>query len=160
FLFQFLPAALLAYYVSPKRLKNAVLFAVSLVFYAWGEPVYIVIMIFSTLFDYVNGRLIDKYRRRRWIARAVFIGSVCGNLAILGWFKYAGFVIQNLNELFGLHMQVADLPLPIGISFYTFQTMSYVIDVYRGRVQSQRSMIAFGVYVSMFPQLVAGPIVR
>ncbi|GIQ70402.1 MBOAT family protein [Xylanibacillus composti] len=160
FLFQFLPAALLTYYVSPKKLKNAVLFAVSLVFYAWGEPLYILIMIFSTVFDYLNGLLIDKYRHRKWAARAVFIGSMCGNVAILGFFKYAGFVVQNVNELFGLHMQVADLPLPIGISFYTFQTMSYVADVYLGKVPPQRNLIAFGTYVAMFPQLVAGPIVK
>lgn len=160
FLFQFLPAALLAYYASPKKLKNAVLLAVSLVFYAWGEPIYIVIMIFSTVFDYANGLLIDKYKRRKTIARAVFIGSICGNLAILGFFKYAGFVVQNVNELFGLHLQAADLPLPIGISFYTFQTMSYVADVYLGKEAPQRNMIAFGAYVAMFPQLVAGPIVK
>ncbi len=160
FLFQFLPAALLVYYVSPKKLKNTVLFAVSLVFYAWGEPVYMVILIFSTIFDYVNGLLIDKYRHRISIARAVFVGSLCGNLAILGFFKYVGFVVQNLNELFGLHMQATDLPLPIGISFYTFQTMSYVIDVYRGKVPPQRNIITLGTYVALFPQLVAGPIVK
>lgn len=160
FLFQFLPAALLAYYVSPMKLKNAVLFAASLVFYAWGEPVYIVIMLFSTVFDYVNGHLIEKYRHRRSLARAVFIGSICGNLAILGFFKYAGFVADNLNSWFGLQLQAADLPLPIGISFYTFQTMSYVADIYFGKVSPQRNVIAFGTYVAMFPQLVAGPIVK
>lgn len=160
FLFQFFPAVLLAYYASPKKLRNAVLFAASLVFYAWGEPVYIVIMIFSTVFDYVNGIIIDKYRHRKPIAKAVFIGSICGNLAILGFFKYAGFVVQNVNELFGLHLQAADLPLPVGISFYTFQTMSYVADVYLGKVAAQRNIVAFGTYVAMFPQLVAGPIVK
>ncbi|SFL94758.1 MBOAT family O-acyltransferase [Salibacterium qingdaonense] len=160
FLFLFLPAALLIYYLSPGKLKNAVLFAASLVFYAWGEPIYIVIMIFSTIFDYANGLLIDKYRHRKPISRAVLIGSIGGNLAILGFFKYAGFVIQNVNELFGLSLQAADLPLPIGISFYTFQTMSYIADVYRGKVPPQRNMINFGTYVAMFPQLVAGPIVK
>ncbi|WP_010275513.1 MBOAT family O-acyltransferase [Paenibacillus senegalensis] len=160
FLFQFLPAALFTYYVSPKKLKNTVLFAASLVFYAWGEPLYIFIMFFSTVFDYVNGLLIDKYRHRKSASRAVFIISICGNVAIFGCFKYAGFIVENVNTLFGLHLQAADLPLPIGISFYTFQTMSYITDVYLGKVSPQRNIIAFGTYVAMFPQLVAGPIVK
>ncbi|ATF13454.1 MBOAT family protein [Brevibacillus brevis X23] len=160
FLFQFLPAVLLVYYVSPKKLRNAVLFAASLIFYAWGEPVYIIIMIFTTVFDYINGLVIDKYSHRKPIARAVLFGSICGSLAILSFFKYAGFVVSNVNDLFGLHIQVADLPLPVGISFYTFQTMSYVVDVYHGKVPAQRNIIAFGTYVTMFPQLVAGPIVK
>ncbi|QDS34086.1 MBOAT family O-acyltransferase [Brevibacillus brevis] len=160
FLFQFLPAVLLVYYVSPKKLRNAVLFAASLIFYAWGEPVYIIIMIFTTVFDYINGLVIDKYSHRKPIARAVLLGSICGSLAILSFFKYAGFVVSNVNDLFGLQIQVADLPLPVGISFYTFQTMSYVVDVYRGKVPAQRNIIAFGTYVTMFPQLVAGPIVK
>lgn len=160
FLFQFLPAVLLVYYVSPKKLRNAVLFAASLIFYAWGEPVYIIIMIFTTVFDYFNGLVIDKYSHRKTIARAVLFGSICGSLAILGFFKYAGFVVSNVNDLFGLQIQVADLPLPVGISFYTFQTMSYVVDVYLRRVPAQRNFVAFGTYVTMFPQLVAGPIVK
>ncbi|XID94920.1 MBOAT family O-acyltransferase [Paenibacillaceae bacterium WGS1546] len=160
FLFQFLPAALLVYYVSPKKLRNAVLLAASLVFYAWGEPVYIFLMLFSTVFDYVNGLLIDKFRRRKAAAKAVFIGSLIGNLAILCFYKYAGFVAENLNQLFGIQLQAADLPLPIGLSFYTFQTMSYVADVYLGKAAAQRNIVAFGTYVSMFPQLVAGPIVK
>ncbi|MED1943933.1 MULTISPECIES: MBOAT family protein [Brevibacillus] len=160
FLFQFLPAVLLVYYMSPKKLRNAVLFAASLIFYAWGEPVYIIIMIFTTVFDYFNGLVIDKYSHRKPIARAVLFGSICGSLAILGFFKYAGFVVSNVNDLFGLQIQVADLPLPVGISFYTFQTMSYVVDVYLRRVPAQRNFVAFGTYVTMFPQLVAGPIVK
>lgn len=160
FLFQFLPAVLLVYYVSSQKLRNAVLFAASLIFYAWGEPVYIIIMIFTTVFDYINGLMIDKYSHRKPIARAVLFGSICGSLAILSFFKYAGFVVSNVNDLFGLHIQVADLPLPVGISFYTFQTMSYVVDVYQGKVPAQRNIIAFGTYVTMFPQLVAGPIVK
>jgi alginate O-acetyltransferase complex protein AlgI len=160
FLFQFLPAVLLVYYVSPKKLRNAVLFAASLIFYAWGEPIYIIIMIFTTVFDYINGLLIDKYSHRKPIARAVLFGSICGSLVILCFFKYAGFVVSNVNDLFGLHLQVADMPLPVGISFYTFQTMSYVVDVYLGKVPAQRNIVAFGTYVTMFPQLVAGPIVK
>lgn len=160
FLFYFLPAALLVYHLSPDKLKNMVLFAASLVFYAWGEPVYIVLLLFSTLFDYANGLLIDKYRGRRLVSRMLLIFSLCGNVAILGFFKYAGFVADSIAEGFGLYLSIADLPLPIGLSFYTFQTMSYVIDVYRGKVPSQRNLIAFGTYVAMFPQLVAGPIVK
>ncbi|MGE8033936.1 transcriptional regulator [Lysinibacillus sp. KCTC 33748] len=160
FLFVFLPLTILLYYISPKFLRNFVLFIVSLIFYAWGEPVYIVIMIFSTLFDYVNGVLIDKYRSRKGITKAIFINSIIINLGLLGFFKYYGFVVDNINTLFNLNIHVETLPLPIGISFYTFQTMSYVIDVYLGKVHAQRNIISFGTYVTMFPQLVAGPIVK
>ncbi|MFU1794447.1 MBOAT family O-acyltransferase [Paenibacillus azoreducens] len=160
YLFLFLPVTLLVYFVSPRKLRNAILLVASLIFYAWGEPLYILIMIFSTVFDYFNGLLIDKYRHRKRIARAVFIGSMVGSLGILGFFKYAGFMVDNINQLFDLHLQAADLPLPVGISFYTFQTMSYVIDVYLGKVAVQKNFISFGAYVTMFPQLVAGPIVK
>ncbi|WP_339250381.1 MBOAT family protein [Paenibacillus sp. FSL P2-0089] len=160
FVFLFLPVTLLIYYISPMRIRNAVLLAASLIFYAWGEPVYIFLMIFSTIFDYVNGVLIDRYRHRKVIARGVLILSMMGSLGILGFFKYAGFVFDNINSLFNLHLQAADLPLPVGISFYTFQTMSYVIDIYRGKVSVQKNLISFGAYVTMFPQLVAGPIVK
>lgn len=160
FLFLFLPVTVLIYYVSPMKFRNAVLLVVSLIFYAWGEPLYIFIMIFSTVFDYFNGLLIDKYRHRKLIARSIFIGSMAGSLGILGFFKYANFVVDNINPLFHLNTQVADLPLPVGISFYTFQTMSYVVDVYLDKVPVQKNIIAFGAYVTMFPQLVAGPIVK
>lgn len=121
---------------------------------------YILIMVFSTVFDYYNGLLIDKFRHRKRIARAILIGSMVGSLGILGFFKYAGFIIDNINRLFHLQLQTADLPLPLGISFYTFQTMSYVVDVYLDKVPVQRNIISFGAYVTMFPQLVAGPIVK
>lgn len=160
FLFLFLPATILVYYLSPRGLRNAVLLVASLVFYAWGEPLYILIMLFSTVFDYANGLLIDKYRHRKAIARTVFMVSIAGSLGILCFFKYAGFVVDNINQLFHLHLQAADLPLPVGISFYTFQTMSYVVDVYRDKVPVQRNIVSFGAYVTMFPQLVAGPIVK
>ncbi|MGG4343306.1 MBOAT family O-acyltransferase [Paenibacillus lautus] len=160
FLFLFLPITLLIYYVSPMKFRNAVLLVVSLIFYAWGEPLYIFIMIFSTVFDYINGLLIDKYRHRKLIARSIFIGSMAGSLGILGFFKYANFVVENINPLFHLNIQVADLPLPVGISFYTFQTMSYIVDVYLDKVPVQKNFISFGAYVTMFPQLVAGPIVK
>lgn len=160
FLFVFLPLVILLYYISPKVIRNFVLFVVSLIFYAWGEPVYIVIMLFSTLFDYVNGVLIDKYRSHRGMTKAIFINSIIINLGILGFFKYYGFVVDNINTIFNLNIHVETLPLPIGISFYTFQTMSYVIDVYLGKVPAQRNIISFGTYITMFPQLVAGPIVK
>ncbi|NEW09704.1 MBOAT family protein [Paenibacillus sp. SYP-B3998] len=160
FLFLFLPLTILVYYVSPKVLRNFVLLVVSLVFYAWGEPLYILIMIFSTGFDFMNGLLIEKYRSHKWIAQAIFINSLVVSIGILCFFKYYGFVVDNINQLFHLNIHVTALPLPIGISFYTFQTMSYIVDVYRDKVAAQKNMISFGSYVTMFPQLVAGPIVK
>ena len=125
-----------------------------------GRAIYIFIMIFSTVFDYINGSLIDKYRHRKLIARSIFIGSMVGSLGILGFFKYADFVVDNINQLFHMNIQATDLPPPVGISFYTFQTMSYVVDVYLDKVSVQKNFISFGAYVTMFPQLVAGPIVK
>ena len=145
FLFRFLPAFLTLYLVAPKRYRNLVLFLASLVFYAWGEPVYILLMLFSTVLDYGNGRALLRAGRagRTGLAKVVLLESVCVNLSLLAFFKYTGV-----------------LPLPIGISFYTFQTMSYTIDVYRGEAPVQKSLTAFGAYVAMFPQLIAGPIVK
>lgn len=160
FVFMFLPITLAAYYACPKRFRNIVILIVSLIFYAWGEPVYIVIMIFSTIFDYTNGRLIYKYRGNKKTARLVLIFSITVNLSLLCFFKYYGFIVNNINEIFNLGIKVNPMPLPLGISFYTFQTMSYVIDVYRGIVTAQKSFINFATYVSMFPQLLAGPIVK
>lgn len=160
FIFLFLPLTIFIYYISPKSLRNLILLLVSLVFYAWGEPLYILIMVFSTVFDYVNGLLIDKYRERKGIARAVFINSIVINLGILCFFKYYGFVVDNINNIFNLSINASTLPLPVGISFYTFQTMSYAIDVYLDKVPVQKNIISFGAYVTMFPQLVAGPIVK
>ncbi|MFM1654203.1 MBOAT family O-acyltransferase [Brevibacillus sp. B_LB10_24] len=160
FLFLFLPLTIALYYLSPKGLRNAVLLLASLVFYAWGEPVYILLMIFSTVFDYANGLLIAKYRRRKAAARSVLVSSLAVSIGILGFFKYAGFIVENLNSLFHLHIQTPELPLPVGISFYTFQTMSYIVDVYLDKVPVQKNIISFGAYVAMFPQLVAGPIVK
>ncbi|MCR8644244.1 MBOAT family protein [Paenibacillus sp. N1-5-1-14] len=160
FLYWFLPVTIAIYYVSPRAVRNVILLLASLVFYAWGEPIYIGIMIFSTLFDYTNGLLIDKYRSRKKLARFIFISSIAVNLGILGFFKYYGFLIENINSLLGLHIPITSLPLPVGISFYTFQTMSYVVDVYLNKYPVQRNLIAFGTYVTMFPQLVAGPIVQ
>ncbi|NQX65947.1 MBOAT family protein [Paenibacillus alba] len=160
FLFLFLPLTLLVYYVSPNVLRNFILLVVSLVFYAWGEPLYILIMIFSTGFDFMNGLLIEKYRSHMRIAQAILINSLVVSIGILCFFKYYGFVVDNINQLFHLNIHVTALPLPIGISFYTFQTMSYIVDVYRDKIPAQKNMISFGSYVTMFPQLVAGPIVK
>ncbi len=145
FIFRFLPAFLAVYGLTPARFRNQVLFAGSLVFYAWGEPVYLMLMLFSAFFDYGNGLMLEyaEQHRKTGLAGVVLTGSILVNLSLLAIFKYSGV-----------------LPLPVGISFYTFQTMSYTIDVYRGEVPAQRNLWAFGAYVSMFPQLIAGPVVK
>ncbi|GAA0729272.1 MBOAT family protein [Clostridium malenominatum] len=160
FIFKFLPITLLIYYLSPKSLRNFVLLLASLVFYGWGEPVYISIMIFSTVFDYFNGLLIHKYREHKAIPKLVLINSMVVNLGILFFFKYYNFMVLNINNLLGVSISTSPLPLPVGISFYTFQTMSYVIDIYLKTAPIQKNIISFGAYVAMFPQLVAGPIVK
>ena len=159
FLFLFLPAALLVYYVLPRRARNAALFCFSLIFYAWGEPVYVVLMLWSTVLDYCCGLLTEKYRGTNKKKLGLII-SLVGNLGLLCFFKYTDFFLGTINSIFGTSIGKLGLPLPIGISFYTFQTMSYTIDVYRGEAKVQRNIISFGAYVSLFPQLIAGPIVR
>ncbi len=161
FLFLYLPVVLVIYYVTPRRFRNLFLFLANLVFYGWGEPVYVTLMIFSTVVDYTCGRFISKYRHhddRK--AKRFLVASVVINLSLLGFFKYAGFITDTLNLLPFLNIPSLTVPLPIGISFYTFQTMSYSIDVYRGDAPMQKNIISFGTYVSLFPQLIAGPIVR
>lgn len=162
FLFVFLPIILIVYYSSPRKIRNAILFIGSLVFYAWGEPVYIIIMIFSTVFDYINGLLIKKYKEIEQIkkARIILINSIIVNLGILCFFKYSNFLIENVNNIFNFDIHLLSIALPIGISFYTFQTMSYTIDIYIGKVEAQNNIIDFGSYVTFFPQLVAGPIIK
>ena len=162
FIFFFLPAAILCYYAVPSKFKNAVLLIFSLVFYSWGEPVYILIMLFSTVFDYANGLLIQKFQtaNRNSSAKAVLCLSVIGNLSILCFFKYSSFLVDNINSLLGSSLEVPSVSLPVGISFYTFQTMSYTIDVYRKQANAQKNIVDFGAFVTMFPQLVAGPIVQ
>ena len=159
FIFYFLPLTLLLYHMVPDRMKNVVLLAVSLFFYGFGEPVYILIMVLSIFIDYFNGLFIEKYRHRKHLSRVFLILSITANLGLLGFFKYADFFIGNTNLFFGTDMALLSVALPIGISFFTFQTMSYSIDVYRGEVRAQKNLITFGTYVSMFPQLIAGPIV-
>ena len=162
FLFVFLPVILIVYYLSPKKIRNTILFIGSLIFYAWGEPVYILIMLFSTAFDYANGILIKKYKETKQLkkSRMVLITSIVVNLGILCFFKYSNFFIENIRNIFNLDIQLLNIVLPIGISFYTFQTMSYTIDVYLGKVEAQKNIIDFGTYVTFFPQLVAGPIIK
>ncbi len=159
FLFIFLPIFLTIYFILPKNFRNIILFLGSLVFYAWGEPIYVSIMIFSTVLDYTCGRMIDHFREHKFIPKLGLGLSLLGNLGMLGFFKYADFFIGNANNLLGTHWDLLRIALPIGISFYTFQTMSYTIDLYRGNIKVQKNIIAFGAYVVMFPQLIAGPIV-
>ena len=160
FLFFYLVAVLAVYKLSPLKLRNLILLVVSLFFYGWGEPVYILIMLLSIVVDYVHGMLVERWREDDRKARRAVASSVFFNLAILVFFKYWDFIAGNLNALTGLQLPVLGLPLPIGISFYTFQTMSYTIDVYRQDAPVQKNPIAFGAYVTLFPQLIAGPIVR
>lgn len=162
FLLAFLLLVLLIYYVCPGKVRNLVLLVASLLFYAWGEPVYVLIMLFSTVFDYTNGRLIESFqnKNRPGKAKVVLVIDLVGNLGILGFFKYADFVIGNINSITGAGLTLLHIALPIGISFYTFQTMSYTIDVYRKVVPAQHNIVAFATYVTLFPQLIAGPIVQ
>lgn len=159
FMFMFLPVTLLIYYAVPFRFKNAVLFFTGLLFYSWGEPVYVLIMILSTLIDYVAGRTMNHFEDNQAIRKAALIVSIAMNLSLLGIFKYSGFFIESLNSAFNLSLYNPNLPLPIGISFFTFQSMSYTIDLYRRNISVQKSFIKFAAFVTMFPQIVAGPIV-
>lgn len=160
FLYIFLPITLLVYYLVPAKGKNWVLFVSGLIFYAWGEPLYVFIMILSTLIDYAAGRLMNCWDDDEKKRRILLICSVAMNLGLLAIFKYSSFFIGNLNALFHSRIPDPQLPLPIGISFYTFQSMSYTIDLYRRKIRVQKNFVNFGAYVTMFPQIVAGPIVR
>jgi alginate O-acetyltransferase complex protein AlgI len=159
FLYLFLPIFFLLYLPAPRFLKNTMLFIGGVIFYSWGEPLYVFVLCFSVLFDYGLGLLIHRSRRELW-RRAGLIASIALNLSLLGLFKYAGFVAENLNVLLGAEIFAIELPLPIGISFYTFQTLSYTIDLYRRRITVQKNPLNFAAFVTMFPQVVAGPIVR
>ncbi|WP_130862641.1 MBOAT family O-acyltransferase [Bacilliculturomica massiliensis] len=159
FIYCFLPVFLAAYFVVPARLKNGVLLLFSLIFYFAGEPVYIWILLLSSVSDYLHGRFIGS-RPGTPAARAALVSSIAVNIGLLSFFKYSDFFINTVNSLTGSGLEPLGLALPLGISFYTFQTMSYTIDVYRGEVPAQKSLSDFAAYVTMFPQLVAGPIVR
>lgn len=160
FLCVYLPLVLLGYYICPKKGRNLFLLIVSLVFYAWGEPKYVFLMIFSILVNYIFGRLMDKHRENKKRLKLMLVLSVVIDLGLLSVFKYTDFVITNINAIFGSSFDLLNIALPIGISFYTFQAMSYTIDVYRNDVRVQKNLIDFGMYITMFPQLIAGPIVR
>lgn len=162
FLFYFLVAVLLVYYLVPLRLRNGVLMLASLFFYYWGEQDYTLIMLLSTAIDYTHGLLVQRFKKRGQdrYARMTVVSSVFFNLSVLLFFKYWDFLAGSLQSIGLEWMPVLGITLPIGISFYTFQTMSYTIDVYRGDAKEQRSIVSFGTFVTLFPQLIAGPIIK
>ena len=159
FLYYFLPVVLIAYYLVPKPVKNGVLLLASLVFYGWGEPSYVFLMMASIGLGYVFGLLIEKFRGTKW-SKVCMIISVTISFGFLAYFKYANFFITNFNAATGLSLPLLKVVLPIGISFYTFQLVSYIIDVYWGTVAAQKNLVVLATYITMFPQLIAGPIVR
>ena len=159
FLFLFLPIMLAVYYIAPPQWKNLLLLAGSLIFYAWGEPVYIILMMLSILLNYFCGMDIENKSENEAKAKRSLIFAITVNIVLLVFFKYFGFLVESTNTLFGISIPYRELALPIGISFYTFQEISYIVDVYRGKVKAQQSLVKYALYVSMFPQLVAGPIV-
>lgn len=160
FLFYFLPITLLVYFIVPKKAKNAVLLIASIFFYSWGEPVYVFLMLFSAIFNYFMA--IDIGREKAWgeSGKKTLIFTVIVNLFILSFFKYYGFLMDTINGILGTHISYTALALPIGISFYTFQALSYIFDVYRGNVKIQVNPLKFALYLALFPQLIAGPIVK
>lgn len=160
FMFAYLPIVLLVYYIAPAKWRNPWLFAVNLVFYGWGEPVYIVLMMFSICLNYFAGYFIEKFRDDRARAKRVLVINTVVNLAMLVFFKYFDMILSAISLIPGVSLSPIGLTLPIGISFYTFQTMSYPIDLYRGDCDVQKNFISFGTFVALFPQLIAGPIVR
>lgn len=160
FLFLFLPIVMAVYYLVPEKMKNPVLLAASIIFYAWGEPVYVVLMILSILLNYACGMDIALKAENERKARNSMIFVVTVNVLILGFFKYYGFLLDIVNGILPVNLPYRELALPIGISFFTFQEISYIVDVYRGKAKAQSSLIRFALYIAMFPQLIAGPIVR
>ncbi|MCI0765976.1 MBOAT family protein [Bacillus sp. TL12] len=160
FLFIFLPIVLLFYFIVPTKLRNFVLLASSLIFYAWGEPRFVLLMLFSIVLNYVFGLLVHHYDTRKNMKVTFLIIAIIGNILLLSYFKYITFFIDILNQTLHLSLHVEPIPLPIGISFYTFQAMSYVIDIYRKDGDVQKNPLNLALYISIFPQLIAGPIVR
>ncbi len=157
FLFAFLPITLALYYLAKNKYKNYILLVASLLFYAWGEPKYILLMVFSIVFNYFLALWMNKRKKRKKI---FLVAAVVVNIGLLFFFKYLDFTINNMNMVFGFNLEPTGIGLPIGISFYTFQILSYVIDVYRGKVNVQKNIFTLGTYIALFPQLIAGPIVR
>ena len=160
FLYYFLPLVLAVYFLTPRAGKNAVLFLSSLLFYAWGEPRFCIFMLLSIAQGYVFGRLIEKHAQNKKRSKLFLTASVALSLALLAYCKYADFFLSSVNAVTGLSFKLLHVTLPIGISFYTFQILSYVVDVYRGEVPAQKSFLKLGTYIAMFPHLIAGPIVR
>lgn len=159
FIYWFLPCVLILYFLAPQRVKNTVLLFSSLVFYGWGEPIYLILMVVSIIVGYVSGILVEKYHGQKK-AKLIRTVGVLISFAFLGYFKYADFFIESFNSVTGLSVSLLSVALPIGISFYTFQIASYIVDVYRGDVKAQKNLINLACYVTMFSQLIAGPIVR
>lgn len=160
FMFVYFALVVAVYYIIPRKLKNLWLFVVSILFYGFGEPAYVFLMLFAITVNYITGLLFGKWADKQIIKKVILVLNVIFNLGMLGFFKYTGFALGMLNKIPGLELTVSEIALPIGISFYTFQTMSYIIDVYWGNCQVQKNYITFGTYVVLFPQLIAGPIVR
>ena len=159
FLYYFLPILILVYFISKNKYKNIILLLASLFFYFYGEPIYTLLMIISAFSGYIHGILIDKYRNTKY-SKVFMLSSLVISLGILTVFKYGDFIISNINYIFSSNINILKLVLPIGISFYTFQILSYVVDIYRDRAKVCKSFIDFATYVCLFPQLIAGPIVR
>lgn len=160
FLYIYLPIVLAIYYISPKKIRNFILLILSLVFYGWGEPIYVSLMVLSIIVGFIGALQINKYRMDKEKSTCIFVTILLINLGTLFFFKYYGFLIEIINSIFNTSLKIKALPLPLGISFYTFQIISYIVDVYRDKTEVQKNIINFGAYVSMFPQLVAGPIVQ
>lgn len=157
FLFYFLPITLALYYLLPKKCRNYVLLIASLIFYAFGEPTYIILMIFSIIFTYIYGILIDRYREK---SKIFLVLAICTSIGLLIYFKYTNFIIKNINLWLTNKIDFIKVVLPIGISFYTFQMISYIVDLYRNECKVQKNIFKLALYVTLFPQLIAGPIVR
>ena len=157
FLFYFLPITLALYYILPKRCRNFVLLVASLIFYAYGEPTYVLIMILSITFSYIYGLLIDRFRK---YSKIFLVLSIFTSIGLLIYFKYTNFIIENINLWLSNKVDFINVVLPIGISFYTFQMLTYIIDLYKGNVKVQKNIFKLGLYITLFPQLIAGPIVR
>ncbi|MEG1016265.1 MAG: MBOAT family protein, partial [Oscillospiraceae bacterium] len=160
FLFYFLPALFFLYYIAPKRLKNLVMIVGSFVFYAWGEIRFIPVMFALSIEDFICAKFMEKYRDNTKKRRIFMIISVCSNLAVLIFFKYTNFFVGNVSALFGASVDFPQIILPIGVSFNTFQSMSYAIDVYRGTTECEKTFYNYLTYTTLFPQIIAGPIVR
>ena len=160
FIFRFLPIAMILYFLTPNKYKNLTLLLISLTFYSWGEPKYFLIMVASIFVDYFVSRGIEKSRNNKKVSIALLSISIVFNLGILFFFKYFNFFLENVNNILGLSLKYVKITLPLGISFYTFQTMSYTIDVFLGKVKAEKNIINFGAFVCLFPQLIAGPIVK